>query len=394
MIRLNLLLLALSACAAEATDVPGGDDDTQPDAGDPPVPPDGTEPPLGCAWTSVKVGTTPWTGLSGLDLAVASSDHDAAIFTALLGDHRELVAAHRTGDTVAVQAYSVPLIANSTDSVSGVFSANAALHIAFTNEEAGSSLQGGLSYSAAPGSSVFLDGAGPLGTVANAKIVLGGDGRVRIAYRVQTGTDKRIAVATGIGSSFSINAALIDGALATLPSIALDAAGKTHVLDRQLDATGRVFHTVETATGWTQPDIVPTIGGLASTASMAVAADGIVHISRTDVGKIIYAHGKGVDWQVETITNAAGIDPAASTQAVVAAVGTDGTIHTLWDDSTRRKLFYTPVGGAKAEIPVTIPATAKLTSFLVKATASGPHVLYTAARTAADPQEMFIATCR
>ncbi|MEO8705503.1 MAG: hypothetical protein ABI867_36065 [Kofleriaceae bacterium] len=369
----------------------GRDPDPDPDPGlDAGLPPDGGTLPAGCSWRTFQIGTTPWAG-NGVALAVSATGEHAVMFEAILAGRRDLVVGRLSGTTVTVQPYGLTLIPNSSTGIAGVFGSGGALHIAYTNQQDNSSTNGGLSYSAGPGQSVFLDGAGLFGSVGTPAAALGGDGKLRIAYVVFNGAfDRRVAVATGSGTAFSIQAALIDNRLVNTPTIALDAAGRAHVIVEQFE--NPVFHVSEVGTGWSAPDLVMADGGFAFSGSMAIAADGTIQLSRRDSGQIIRAHGTANAWQSERLTHAAaqvGPDPGA----LAATVDHTGRLFVAWADTTGRRMFVTELGKAPVEVPVTIAAGTRIREIAATPSPDGVRIAFTAAPQFGEPREVFTSRC-
>jgi len=401
---IGAFLLGLVACAADGTGTsnPGGDT-SGPDSGDPdgagpgpapaptPAPPDTGTPPAHCTWRTFKIGATPWTGSSSIGLAVSNTGEQAVMFSAMLGNRRDLVVGRVSGESIQIQPYGLSLIVNSSTAVAGVFGPGGALHIAYSNEQDSTTTNGGVSYSSGPGSSVFIDGAGLFGSTGAPAIALGADGRLRIAYVVYNGgLDRRVAVATGSGSSFSIAPAIIDNRLVDTPTIAIDPNGRTHVVVEQFE--NPLLHAVETATGWSQPDLVMSDGGYSFTGSMAIAPNGLIHLVRTDSDEIIHVLGSTNTWQTARFTETnAQIDP--QNHGFSATIDRNGRIFVVWIGPDAHHLFFTEFGKPTVEIPMVLTPGSSIQQLEIAPSPDGARVAYATASLPGNPTEIYTARC-
>jgi hypothetical protein len=265
------------------------------------------------------------------------------------------------------------------------------LRIAYNNERV-NGYEGGVHYAPTPGQSVFIDGAGLLGSVGGTQIAVGPDGRAHIAYHVRQIGDERLAVATMTNNTTStITPAMIDDRLFD-PEIAVDATNNIHITADDVSDPQRMVYarTTGVANGWS-PIVVVAPNDQSNGGNLIVASNNTVHASRLDKARIIYARKPtGSAWLVATTPFTATSLPASGLTEKDVLVDTTGQLHFVWADRYG-KLVYERLGHP----PVTIKPTGAPIVYSVRMELgpTGPQIAYATATSFSSPWSVSVARC-
>jgi hypothetical protein len=394
--KLATTLSLLVACAGSDTPLTdGGTDDAGQADGSGPPSDGGTIPsssdagvPGGCVWTAVPTGAT-IPSLADYAFAISSSGERAIAYTAMVGTRFDVVVARGT-TTFTSTPYGFNLIAdNAYTDISAAYTPTGVLRVAYNNERT-SGYEGGVHYAPAPGTNVFIDGAGLLGSVGGTQIAIGPDGRAHIAYRKTQIGDHRIAVASMTNTTASITAAMIDDHLIDT-EIAVDATNTIHITaDDYSDPQRMVYaRTTGIGGGWS-PVATITPNEQSNGGNLVVDANQVVHAARLDRDRIIYARKPPSGaWQLAFTALSATSVPTGITHKDV-AVDATGQLHLVWADRYG-KLVYERIG----QPPVTLQPTgdAVVHDVQLELGPTGPQIAFATAPSFSSAWALSITRC-
>ena len=343
--------------------------------------------PPGCTWASVPTGAT-IRALSDYAFTISNAGQRAIAYTAMVDARFDVVVA-RGSTTFTTTPYGFNLIADNvyTD-VSAAFTPSGVLRVAYSNERI-SGYEGGVHYAPTPGTSVFIDGAGLLGSAGGTQIAVGPDGRAHISYHVSQIGDQRLVVASMTNNSATIVPAMFARLFDT--EIAVDASNTIHLTADDVSDPQRMVYarTTGVGTGWSPAVVVAP--NEQSNGGNLVAANNVLHAARLDKDRIIYARKSGTSaWLVATTPLTATSLPASGLQEKDVAVDTTGQLHFVWADRYG-KLVYERLGYPA----VTIKPTGDPVVYSVKLELgpTGPQIAYATAASFSSPWSLSVARC-